>query len=426
MSATRSKVGAVFAFLASLRFAVLLLALIAFGSIFGTIIKQRGGADEYVALYSKGTYRLISSLGLDDVYHAPWFYALILLFGLNLTLCTIQRLKRFKALEAERKVPTEQALAAMEMSFVVNNRSLEEVSGILEKTYRPLCRDNDGEVLERGRLARYGVYIIHSSVILILLGSFIGLVAGYRGFVVLSKGEVRDHMTLRGREPREVPLGFTLKCKDFKVSFYPGGEPKDYVSTLEVIDQGRPVMEREVRVNSPLAYRGFRVYQASYGSTPSFVFDMGGEKVVMRESEIFNKGDLAVMAVRFVKNVHNFGPGVLLAYIERGETKAQWFLTKVEKMREFTIMGVKVRIDDITEEPFTGLEVSRDPGVWVVWTGFALILVGLYVNFFLYYRRIYARKTPEGVIVSGIAPKNREAFREEFKKLEGRLNGLGS
>ena len=67
---------------------------------------------------------------------------------------------------------------------------------------------------------------------------------------------------------------------------------------------------------------------------------------------------------------------------------------------------------------------SHDPGVWVVWTGFALILFGLYINFFVYYRRIYLLQTSEGVLVAGTSPRNKEAFREEFEKWREKANGI--
>jgi len=43
-------------------------------------------------------------------------------------------------------------------------------------------------------------------------------------------------------------------------------------------------------------------------------------------------------------------------------------------------IGGSLTFENIKDEFYTGLEVAYDPGVWVVWTGFALILFGLYVT----------------------------------------------
>jgi cytochrome c biogenesis protein ResB len=112
---------------------------------------------------------------------------------------------------------------------------------------------------------------------------------------------------------------------------------------------------------------------------------------------------------------------VLIAYLEKGEPKTSWFLKDVERLREKNIQGTHIRLEDIRDELYTGLEVSKDPGVWIVWIGFAFILVGLYVNFFIYHRKVYIRKASNGIIVAGFASKNREAFNEEFERLKRTL-----
>jgi cytochrome c biogenesis protein len=195
------------------------------------------------------------------------------------------------------------------------------------------------------------------------------------------------------------------------------------MSRLAVIDGNRVIFEKEIRVNDPLEYKGFRVYQATYGSAPVFQFSVGGEKVALRENEMYQKGALTLMPVRYRENIHDLGPGVLLAYVDNGEPRAQWFLKNVEKMRENPVVGVAVRLDDIRQDYFTGLEIAKDPGVWVVWTGFGLILLGLYITFFVHLRRIYVRVQNGAAIVAGFSPKNRLGFAEEMEKLKGRLHG---
>jgi cytochrome c biogenesis protein len=114
---------------------------------------------------------------------------------------------------------------------------------------------------------------------------------------------------------------------------------------------------------------------------------------------------------------------VQVAYLEGGETQTSWFVKGVPRLREKEIMGVPVRLNDIGDEFTTGLEVAADPGIWVVWTGFALILFGLYCNFFMCYRRIYLLRTSVGVLVAGTSSRNKEAFREEFEKWREKAHG---
>lgn len=321
------------------------------------------------------------------------------------------------------RLPGEDRLSKMELHAYVRGKDLEQAIGILTRNYRIAAREGRGAVLERGRLSRYGVFIIHTSIIVILAGSFAGLLFGYRGFVTLKTGETKDRLTLRGKGSAERPLGFALRCKDFRVNHYPTGEPKDYVSTVEIIEKGRVVLGKEIRVNDPLSYKGTRIYQSSYGSAPVFLFNIGGEEIALTEREVFKKNNLLLMPARFENRIHDFGPGVLVAYLDNGEPKAAWFLKNVDRLREQTLQGVKVSLSDIREQPYTGLEVSKDPGVPVVWAGFVLILLGLYVNFFLHYRRIYLLAAPEGLLVAGMALRSREGFKREFEKLAKEIRG---
>ncbi len=401
----------VYKFLSSTRFTIFLLSFIAVSCVVGTFIPQQAPPEEYLKHYAESTYVILSFLGLTNVFHSPWFTCLIGLFVVNLLLCTFQKLRSFLR-SGPPRLPDEKGIRAMPLTFLLEGTNVEHATGLF-RGYRAVA-EGSGSILEKGKLSRYGVYIIHGSIVLILMGSLIGLF-GYRGFVTLGKGETRD-VAMKSNSRETIPLGFAIKLDDFRISFYPGGEPKEYMSLVEVLENGKTVKKAEVRVNHPLSYKGTSIYQASYGSDPVFVFDIGGEEVRLGQGGTYKKGPLEIMVVRFERSIHNFGPGVQLAYLEGAETRTAWFVKDVPGFREKQIMGVPVRLNAVGDEFYTGLEVARDPGVWVVWTGFALILFGLYCNFFMYYRRIYLLRTPEGVLVAGMSSRNREAFREEFEK----------
>jgi cytochrome c biogenesis protein len=410
----------------SIRFSMFLLALIATGSIFGTFIKQGAAEDEYLRFYSETSYKVIKFFGLDNAYHSPWFYILIVLFAVNLSLCTIRRFIRFIREKHDLDMPAADRLSKMQFSMLVGHEKKEEVTGKLKRRYRVVREDSLGLVVERGTLSRLGVFIIHGSVVAILVGGFIGLFFGFRGFVVLRVGEAKDRFMTRSASPQEKMLGFTIKCKEFKASNYPGGQPKDYASTIELMEGGTVVREKIIRVNDPLYYKGMRFYQSSYGKTNSFAFRIDGEDIMLGEGERFEKGGLVLMVVKFAEEVHNYGPGVQIAYLDGNEPKTTWFLMKVNKLRSQTIQGINVRLEEIRGDPYTGLEISSDPGVFVVWAGFALMLFGLYVNFFTYYRRIYAVRAANGIIIAGFALKNKEAFQKEFEGLREEIHGGAS
>lgn len=413
-------------FLASIKFSIILLSCIALGSILGTVIKQGAGPEEYLSLYSENTYRVIILLGLNDVYHSLWFLALLLLFAVNLTFCTLRRFIRILKGDQKAALPEETAMMAMALNFRTN-KPIDDtrISSIL-KGYRIISSGIEGSVFQKGALSQYGVLLIHTSIMLILIGGFVGLIAGFKGFLILHKGDTKNTITIGGERPHEKQLGFSLKCKEFQVSFYPNGAPKDYVTTVEVIEGGKAILEKQIRVNAPLIYKGIHIYQASYGSTPSFSFTIGDEHITLKEKEPYRKDNIVLMPIRFEQNIHNFGPGVMVAYLDQGEPRTVWFLKNIERFNEKNILGKPVRFLDVQENLYTGLSVSKDPGIWIVWAGFAFILIGLYINFFLYYRRIYIRNSTGGHLIAGFAGKNKDAFQQEFENLRRKFNGISS
>ncbi len=73
------------------------------------------------------------------------------------------------------------------------------------------------------------------------------------------------------------------------------------------------------------------------------------------------------------------------------------------------------------EKYYTGLQVAKDPGVWVVWSGCALMVLGIIIAFFLSHKRIWIRAASGRVTVGGTANKNQAAFQLFFNNLTEKL-----
>jgi len=83
---------------------------------------------------------------------------------------------------------------------------------------------------------------------------------------------------------------------------------------------------------------------------------------------------------------------------------------------------------------YTGLQVSRDPGVILVWAGFLTIVIGLFVTFFLFHRMVWVRLSEgkKGVVVAvaGMGNKNPVGLERELdsvaRELRKKLDGAPS
>jgi cytochrome c biogenesis protein len=70
---------------------------------------------------------------------------------------------------------------------------------------------------------------------------------------------------------------------------------------------------------------------------------------------------------------------------------------------------------------YTGLQVSHEPGQWLVWTGCLLMALGLVMAFYLVHQRFWAMavdtKNGPALWVGAAADKNREHYQESFNRL---------
>ncbi|MGA6924040.1 MAG: cytochrome c biogenesis protein ResB, partial [Desulfosarcina sp.] len=264
-------------FFCSVKLTIVLLLSLAFTSIIGTVIPQNESPDAYLHAYGAFRYQVLDTLGIFDMYHSWWFQGLLLLLMLNIVACSIHRLSGSWKLIFNRnpKVHPERFTRRPDARTLTEKRNVEE----LIEAYEPIVarryghcqviRSSDGAVIygEKGRLSRLGVYIVHASVIFLLIGGLIGSFFGFEGFVNIPEGEATD--TIRIRNTGQIQrLGFQIRCDDFNLTFYENGAPKEYRSSLTILEDGQAVKQKDIIVNDPLRYAGINIFQSSYGTLP--------------------------------------------------------------------------------------------------------------------------------------------------------------
>lgn len=65
----------------------------------------------------------------------------------------------------------------------------------------------------------------------------------------------------------------------------------------------------------------------------------------------------------------------------------------------------------------TILDVNHDPGVPLVWAGFILMFVGLWMTFFMSHRKVWIKVAPGRISIGGLANRNQQAFEREFDEI---------
>jgi len=460
-------IGRLWRFLTSLQLTIGILACIAAASVVGTVIPQNEAPRVYLEFYRPSTYAVIRLLCLDDMYHAWWFTALMALFTANLVCCTARRLPLLRREvaawppgEASAPMPQKGQLHKTIIMQQGAAQAREVVAGALAGCFgRPAERRTaDGSLVlfaEKGRYARLGFYATHIGVILIIVGGMLGNL-GYQGFMKLIEGEASDTFVLKG-SGQEQKLDFAIRCDAFEATFYAGSQrPKDFKSTLTIIDDECEMLTKVIEVNDPLQYKGVWIYQSSYGTASGagevligVAAQQGSGETVQHRARIGERFALddnrsEVHVKQFVpdfsigedKKVFSRSeelrnPAVQLAlYQDNNLVEEKWvfanfpdFHGSAEGLFSFSLLS-------FYGKEFTGLQITRDPGVLVVWAGSLLLIVGCYLVFFTSHRRIWIGLEPgtDGccVTVAGSSSKNPELFKKTFDGLCTRLQAQGT
>jgi len=471
--------GGVWDFFTSIKLTVILLILLALVSIIGTIIDQTEPAKNLEMLAglfgqarAQDALNWLIKLGLTDMYHTWWFVGLLSMLSVNITVCSLERFPRVWHMVTRQQGPlTDDVLKTLgnKKELRLKGAGVKEKARAAMKSIGLNAREEtvDGVVhlyAEGGKFSRLGVYITHASVLIIFVGAMIGSFWGYKGYVQIMENGSIDTVALTSKPllkkfpGNTVHLGFRVRCDKFELTQHKQarfrGMPSDYLSTLTVLEGDKEILTKRIEVNDPLQYHGIRFYQSSYGQMP------GMSTMLIRASA--TSGSFSVKDYKMKKDEHiklegspyemvitdlapdvAFGPGGQLVaqsdqFKGRGAALMEFYDSKHELVDKAVITNLDPRsqpqnipytftIMDYRGPYYTGLQVSYDPGVWVVWIGCMLMVGGILVAFFIFHRRVWIRITEAGgqsvVLVAGSVNKNRHAFEREFKKMVDKLEG---
>ena len=181
--------------LASLKLTVVLLLMILVALAAGTIVESMSG-----------------TMAARGVYYAPWFYALLGIFSLNLIAAIIQR-------------------------------------------------------FPWGRF-RIGFVLTHSSMVVIFVGALLSHFTGTQGSLSLWEGDelavFQERVAPTTQRPHTLP--FSVRLDSFEIDVYQGTQrPAMFRSRVQVTDTADgTTFPAIIEMNKELAYKGYRLFQSSY------------------------------------------------------------------------------------------------------------------------------------------------------------------
>ena len=329
----------IFKFISSMKFAIILLVILAVTCIVGSFVTQGQTYSWYSARYSERIAAMILALRLDDVFHS-WYFILISAFlCLNLLLCNVIRLPGL-------------------ISRTKNSSFLREKIGI------------------------WGAWVTHVGVLLLLLGYSLGQFT-YQEYVAYG---------VPGQSIAIGDTGLVLTIDDFRIDLREDDTVEQYTSEITVSGKSA-----SVSVNHPADLYGLRFYQNSTGWAADVkVFKNGGllqENVVCAGDyvAVADNPELVVLFNSFYPDyvlIQGQGPATL-----SGNVNNPGYLYSIYYQGQLIGMNVLLEDDYITiddyvivfshPQNYTLLQIKRDSFTPLAFAGGMVILLGLFLSFYV-------------------------------------------
>ena len=424
--------------LTDLRLAIILLLAIAIFSVSGTVIEQgqspafyQSNYPEHPALFGFLSWKVIQVVGLDHVYRTWWFLGLLVLFGTSLTACTFTRqLPALKAAQKWKYYEEPRNFKKLALSAELEGISLPTITPILQqKSYQIFQEKDDILYARKGIIGKIGPIIVHIGIVAILLGGIWGAMMGFMAQEMISSGDtfqVKNIVDAGAWSSQDVLKDWSVRVNRFWIDYTPTGGIDQFYSDMSVLDNdGKEVNHEKIYVNKPLRYHGVVFYQTDWGissvrvrlnKSPIFQLPMAQLDTKGRGrlwgTWIPTKPDLSEGVSLLAKDLQ----GMVLIYDGQGK-----LINTVRAGMSIPVNGVNLQILDVMGS--TGLQIKFDPGIPIVYTGFALLMLGVVMSYFSH-SQIWALQTGKTVYIGGKTNLAQVAFEQEVLEILDQLSAV--
>lgn len=411
--------------LADLRFAITILLIIASFSIIGTVIEQDQSIETYKLNYPLTnrvfgflSWDIILKFGLDHIYKTWWFITFIILFGVSLLTCTI--LQQLPALKISRRCQffrRTQQFQRLKISTKLQDYNFQKFLFKIKQTQYSIFQQKNILYAYKGLIGRIAPIIVHFSMILILLGTVVGAVNGFKAQEIVPKTETfHIQNILSNGQFTSIPKVST-RINDFWITYTKQTTINQFYSDISILNiEGNEIERKTIFVNSPARYRGINYYQTDWNLIGLRIKD---DQSQLLQYPLINLGNSQnKIWITWIPNNLELKQGIILLidnlqgycsiYNEFGQ-----FLGNLEINETFN-SNFPITLVDILSS--TGLQIKTDPGIPLIYTGFFFLMLSTLISY-ITYSQIWVIKDNKKMFIGGNTSRATFDFEIEFFKL---------
>lgn len=410
--------------LGNLKFAIILLLVIAIFSALGTIIEQNKDLSFYKTAYPElgnfFNWKLVYYLQLDHIYQAWWYLLLIFTLGCSLMICTVQR--QYPALKVARKYTFLVSPTKFQKLYTYQQVPLQTLyfflRNLASSNYYLFCQKRCTYAY-KGLSGKVAPIIIHFSLLFILLGTATSASTGYIAQEMVVKGEIFHIQNLSNfGNLSYLPQKIVGRVNNFWIE-YKENNIDQFFSNISILDANYNVQKTEtIFVNKPLKYSGVTIYQTDWNIVglrllldDQIYIQVPLKQTVTDTNQTLWTGaledkthKLISFVIQDLQNQQN-----IWTYDSDGN-----FLQKTQIQKSIFLDGHEIKVLDILSA--TGLQIKQDSGIVLIYLGFFFLMTSVLINN-ISYVQVFLLQTDTCILVGGKATRDPAKFKLQFLRI---------
>jgi cytochrome c biogenesis protein len=414
-----------FLFVADLRFSIFILLLISFFSIIGTVIEQDQSIEIYKANYPLAnpvfgvlTWANILQFGFDHVYKTWWFFTLIFLFGLSLITCTfLQQLPSLKISRRCQFFRKTIQFTRLKIFTILNNFSLNKILSRIKQNQYSIFQQKNIVYCYKGLTGRIAPILVHFSMILVLVGTIIGSLFGFKAQEMVPKTEnFHIQNILTNGQLTRIP-NTSARINDFWITYTKNKTVSQFYSDISVLNaEGTETDRKTISVNYPLIYKNIYYYQTDWNLIGLRFQTIDNEIIEYPLVNILNNQNKVWLT--WISTTKSLNEG-LIALIDNLEgycsiyNETGTFLGNLELNETIDFKQPFTLLEIISS---TGLQIKTDPGIPIIYIGFFFLMISTLISY-ITYSQIWIIQKNQKLFIGGTTTRAVFDFELEFFKI---------